>query len=65
MTTKQQQAPGQSFWAKKLDKVACITDSYPNYRTLCGSYNALLGNNYADYLDTVCPDCLKKLNEKK
>ncbi len=53
--------PGVSFWAKKFDKVACITSDVPGeYRTLCGKYNALLGNNYAPYIEDVCPNCLRQ-----
>lgn len=60
---KEQAAPGQDFWAKKFDQVACIIAPSPEYRTLCGKYNVLLGNNYADQLYEVCPECLKKLKK--
>jgi hypothetical protein len=48
------------FWAKKFDTHAHIATVKP-YGVLCGKYGALLGNNYAEYLYDVCPECLKRL----
>lgn len=45
-----------SYWAKKFDTVAHITTK--DYRTVCGSHGALLGNNYAPNLKSVCPKCV-------
>lgn len=51
--------PHANFWAKKFDTQACITTK--DNRTLCGKYNALLGNNYASRLNQVCDDCVSKM----
>jgi hypothetical protein len=47
-----------NFWAKKFDTVSCIIKKDAN-ETVCGKYKALLGNNYANQIDKVCPDCEK------
>lgn len=60
MIKEQIMQDGYYFWAKKFDRVACITSDKPGeYKTLCGSYNALLGNNYQMFLNNICPKCLK------
>lgn len=52
------------FWAKKFDTVACLIIP-DKYQTVCGSYKALLGNNYAENQDRVCPACIKALSTEK
>lgn len=49
------------YWAKKFAEVICIPTNTPHYRTLCGSSEALLGNNYAVEKvrmgTPLCPKC--------
>lgn len=52
------------YWAKKFEMSAHIVDHgdapmHSPKGTVCGSTNALLGNNYAQYRDSVCVKCLK------
>lgn len=55
---------GLNYWAKRSDEYAHICKSgHQEYGVLCERWAALLGNNYADNLSVVCPDCLKVYND--
>jgi hypothetical protein len=57
-----------SYWAKRTDEAKHMID-YDSKgvggSVLCGKYGALLGNNYAHYLDKVCPKCLEIAKERE